>query len=108
MKPKTIADLLELLEPSVRAAFLAAVDDVKSEAQLRVIVAALQDGRIDDAMRGLQFSPAFFAPLDDAIRDAHLQGGRNALLGVPVLPDPFLRGAWSFASMAATIARKRG
>lgn len=108
MKPETIAALLARIEPRVRDAFLAAIADVRSEAQLAVIAGALRDGRLDDALRALNLGAEFFAPLDDALRAAYLEGGRNALVGLPVLPSPFPQGVWLSALMAGTSARKRG
>ena len=108
MKPETIAALLARIEPRIRDAFLAAIADVKSEAQMAVIVGALQDGRLDDALRALNLRAEFFAPLDDALRAAYLEGGRNALAGLPVIPGPFPQGVWLSALMAGTSARKRG
>lgn len=79
---------LAALEPQVRDAFLAAVADVRSSAQLALIVRAIEEGRVDDALLILNVDPAFFAPLDDAIRAAYLMGGRNAIAALPVIPDP--------------------
>lgn len=79
---------LEALEPDFRAAFLRAVEDVRSNAQLAVIVRALEEGRVEDAVRSLGIQPSFWAPLDDAIRAAYLMGGRNAIAALPVIPDP--------------------
>jgi len=108
LKSKTIAELLAQIEPRIREAFLAAIADVRSEAQLAVIAGALQEGRTEDAIRALNLGPEFFAPLDDALRAAYLEGGRNAILGLPVLPSPFPQGVWLSALMAATAARKNG
>ena len=83
---------LALLEPQMRDAFLAAVADVRSSAQLAVIVRALENGRVDQALAALNVDPAFWAPLDDAIRSAFLLGGRNAIAALPVIPDPATLG----------------
>jgi hypothetical protein len=79
---------IKAMEPKIRAAFIAAVQDVRSSAQLSLVVRALEDGRIDDAVRALTVDPSFFAPLDDTIRAAYLQGGRDAIAALPVIPDP--------------------
>lgn len=83
---------LALLEPQMRDAFLAAVADVRSSAQLAVIVQALENGRIDQAIAALNVDAAFWAPLDDAMRAAYLLGGRNAIAALPVIPDPATLG----------------
>ena len=96
------------MEPVIRAAFMDAIRDITSEAQIGVIVAALQEGRVDDAVRALRLGPAFFSPLDDAVRAAYIAGGRDALSGLPAISDPFLRGAWWFALMGAIRALNSG
>jgi len=79
---------LELMEPAFRDAFLRAVEDVRSSAQLASLIAALERGDVQQAMAILNVDPAFWAPLDDAIRQAYLLGGRNAIAALPVIPDP--------------------
>lgn len=91
MTDKSIAAIqaaLELMEPAFRDAFLRAVEDVRSSAQLASLIAALERGDVQQAMAVLNVDPAFWAPLDDAIRQAYLLGGRNALAALPVIPDP--------------------
>ncbi|MBM2293750.1 hypothetical protein JQX09_17615 [Sulfitobacter pseudonitzschiae] len=99
-----ILRLLDDLEPMVRKAFLAAINDIKSEAQMAVIIAAIQRKDLTAALAALNLDASFFQPLDDALRGAYLQGGVNALAGLPVLPDPFPGGAWLCGLMAATHA----
>jgi len=83
---------LKALEPELRKAFLAAVADIKSEAQLAVVARAIEEGRIQDAIRIMGADEAFWAPLDDAIRAAYLRGGRDAIAALPVIPDPATLG----------------
>ncbi len=88
-KPKlSLLDAIEALEPSFRKAFLDSVADVKSAAQMSVIIRALEENRIDDVINALNLKPEFFAPLDDAIRAAYLQGGRASLSALPALTEP--------------------
>ncbi len=103
-----ILKLLDQLEPSVRKAFLASIQDIRSEAQMAVIVGALERGDIPAALTALNLRPEFFAPLDDVLRAAYMQGGAEALAGLPRLPDPFPEGAWLRALMAAIRARNSG
>lgn len=79
---------LDAMEPALRDAFQRAVDDLRSQAQLALLVDALERGNIEQAIAILNVDPAFFAPLDDAIRAAYLQGGRAAIAALPVIPDP--------------------
>ena len=83
-----ITDALAQLEPQFRAAFLRAVNDMRSSAQIAVVAKAIEEGRISDAVAALNVDPAFWAPLDDAMRAAYLQGGRDAIAALPVIPDP--------------------
>lgn len=103
-----ILKLLDQLEPDIRKAFLAAIDDVTSEAQMSVIIGALNKGDIESALHALHLKAEFFSLLDGALRDAYIQGGAAALAGLPVLPDPFPVGAWRRALMVEIHARKDG
>ncbi len=94
--------LLDKLEPQVRRAFLLSIADVKSEAQLAVIVGAIERRDFEAAFQALNLRREFFAPLDDALRAAYLQGGVSALSGLPRLPGPFAVRALWLALMAAT------
>jgi hypothetical protein len=99
---------IKALEPAVQKAFLAAVADIRSTAQLAVIVRALQEGRTEDAVRAVSVNNAFWAPLDDAMRGAYLQGGRDAVAALPVVPDPVGPGKSSSALRAGPPERKNG
>lgn len=91
MTDKSIAAIqaaLDAMEPQLRAAFMQAIDDLRSQAQMALLVDALERGNVQQALAILNVDPAFFAPLDDAIRAAYLQGGRAAIAALPVIPDP--------------------
>lgn len=103
-----IERLIDEMSPEIREAFLAAVYDVRSEAQLAVIAGHLEAGRFDLALEALNIDPAFFAPLDDALTAAYLKGGRSALAGLPVIPDPVQPGKWLSALTLAIRARRGG
>lgn len=79
---------IKALEPQMQKAFLAAVQDIRSNAQLAVIIRAIEEGRIADAVNAVAASPSFWAPLDDTIRLAYIMGGRDAIAALPVIPDP--------------------
>lgn len=103
-----IRDVIAAMEPQFLKAFLDSVNDIKSSAQISVIVAALEEGRIEDAIRALHLTPEFFAPLDDALRRAYLEGGRDALAGLPVITDPAAPGKWLSALVAHIHERRNG
>lgn len=98
--PKALQLAIDAMEPEFRKAFLAAVQDIRSNAQLAVVARAIEEGRINDALRALNVDPVFWAPLDDTIRTAYLLGGRDALAGLPVIPDPAGLGKWLSALRA--------
>jgi hypothetical protein len=81
--------LAEQMEPRIRAAFLASIRDIRSEAQLSAIIGHIEAGRIDLALTALNLRPEFFAPLDDALRGAYLAGGAAAVTALPRIADPF-------------------
>ena len=81
-------EAIKALEPQMQKAFLAAVQDIRSNAQLAVIIRAIEEGRIADAINAVAANSAFWSPLDDAIRGAYLLGGRDAIAALPVIPDP--------------------
>lgn len=102
---KDILDHLDELEPHVRDAFLKAIKDIQSEAQMAMLIGRYEAGDIEGFIRVLNLRDEFFAPLDDALRAAYLEGGRNALVGLPVLPDPLPGGAWLRGLTAVIRAR---
>jgi hypothetical protein len=99
---------LAAMKPQVRDAFLAAVADLRSNAQIALVARAIEEGRIEDALRILNVDPVFFAPLDDAIRAAYLLGGRDAIAALPVIPDPASLGKWLSALTGETVERRNG
>lgn len=86
--PPDLQRQLDEMEPAFRTAFLQAVQDIRSAAQLAQLVAAIERGDIPRALAVLNVDPAFWAPLDDAIVAAYLRGGRDAIAALPVIPDP--------------------
>ena len=86
--PKALQAAIDALEPQFRKAFMAAVQDIRSNAQMAVVIRAIEEDRIADAMQALNVDPAFWAPLDDWTRAVYLQGGRDAIAALPVIPDP--------------------
>ena len=110
-KKKIKNDILAQFEkshPTLYRAFMASINDITSEAQVAMIAGALERGDIGAAIGALNINPEMFQPLDDALRGAYLQGGRNALAGVPALTDPFLAGVRWFGSTSGTRAPKSG
>ena len=84
--------LIEKQTPSVRRAFLRMITEMKSEAQITLVVEHLRAGDIGKAMLALNMDSAFLAPLDGALHSAYLVGGQDAMAGLPRIPDPFTGG----------------
>lgn len=78
---KTLQDLIDDLEPAVRAAFLASIQNIKDDAVLSDIVAALKRGDIDAALRSIPLRAEYLAPLDRAMTQAYADGGEWAIDG---------------------------
>jgi len=106
--PATLQRQIEALEPVIREAFLRSVMDIRSEAQLAIVVDALERGDVQRLVAVLNLDPSFFAPLDRAIQGAYIEGGVRALSGLPVIPDPETGGKSSPASTRETRARSGG
>lgn len=106
--PASLQRQIDALEPLIRDAFLRSVADIRSEAQLALVVDALERGDVQKLVAVLNLDPSFFAPLDRAIQGAYIEGGVRALSGLPVIPDPATGGKSFPASMRATRARSGG
>lgn len=78
-KNRTLEDLLEELTPQVQEAFLASIQNIRSETQIKLIEAAIRDRDVDRILRLLNIEPAFFAPLDRSLREAYEAGGAFAM-----------------------------
>jgi hypothetical protein len=47
------------------------------------VIEAIEAGRVEDALALLNLKREFFSPLDDALRNAFIEGGRNAMIELP-------------------------
>lgn len=89
-----IETLLAELEPAVRRAFLEAVATIKSEAQMAMLVDAIDRRDIEGVLQIMQLKPEMFGALDAALVQARIQGGMAAMAALPLVADPFPAGAW--------------
>lgn len=80
--------LITSYEPILRAAFMAAVDDIRSNIVLRRIVERLEKGDISGAIDAMFIDRAAYGPLEEAIRQAFNGGGVAAISAMPALRDP--------------------
>jgi hypothetical protein len=90
--PTALQRQIDALEPVIRDAFLRSIADMRSEAQLSLVVDALEKGDVQRLIAVLNLDPTFLAPLDRAIQGAYIEGGLRALSGLPVIPDPVTGG----------------
>lgn len=88
-----IDEALNKLEPSIRAAFLVAFEQIRSEALVAQAIEAIERGDIDAAFHALGINHAAFDGLYEAMRQTYITGGAMALSGLPPLPDPSMPGA---------------
>lgn len=83
-----LEELLDRHEPALRQAFMAAIEDIKSQAEIGRIAELLERGDIDGAIRAVHLDPAAFRAFERAIADAYNDGGTAAVAGLPALRDP--------------------
>lgn len=83
-----IEQLTDEWEPLVREAFLAGVDDLRSQALIGVIAERLEKGDVEGALRALNLDPAAFRALDTIMGQAFAAGGLSTVGALPVLRDP--------------------
>lgn len=83
-----IEQLTDAWEPVIRLAFIEAVRDLTSRAELGRIVERLERGDIAGAIEAVHLDPAAFRTLDNAIAQAFDAGGSSTIGALPVLRDP--------------------
>ena len=81
-KRKTLLDLLDEFEPSIRKAFQQALANIRSDVQMAALEAAIASGNVDVALGAIGLDASYFRPLDEALRAAHIAGGDFAIAGV--------------------------
>lgn len=80
---RALERLTRSLEPDMQRAFLAAIRNVTSDAQLTLLRAAIEAGNIDDAIRILQIRPETFNALQEQFRSTFIAGGAYQLAAIP-------------------------
>ena len=89
MPRESLRVLIDRLEPQLRDAFLAAVRDIQSRAQIALIESALREGDVAGAIRAIGIDAKAFEVFDRAIESAYIAGGVAATEAMPAIPDPF-------------------
>lgn len=81
-------ELLDRYGKEIADAFLRAIDDLTSAAELRRLTAAIEAGQIEEALDALHIDPAAYNDMLDVIRRSYTEAGRIATDGLPRrLPD---------------------
>jgi hypothetical protein len=81
---QTLDQLVLRMEPNIRRAFMAAIRRSTAAIDYADLVAAIEAGRIEDAIIMLEIKPAFVSPIVEAMRDGFLIAGAQAENILPV------------------------
>lgn len=79
--------LLEQWEPEIRKAFLEAVYNQRSVAQVDLIIKYLEKGDIENALRAVNLDPVYWLPWDRTLRQAYEAGGITTAQAVPAIVE---------------------
>lgn len=79
MARKTLAQLVDDLEPAARKAFFNAIAAIRSDITLARVEDAIARGDVAGALEALNLEASYFRPLDDLLRQAVLTGGDHAI-----------------------------
>lgn len=82
-----LTDLVDDWAPKLKKAFLDAIADITSSADLGRMVRSIEAGDVEDALRAAHLDPASFRPVDIAIAEAVAAGGGYAVNRMPLLRD---------------------
>jgi hypothetical protein len=74
-KIRDINKLIDELEPTVRAAFRKAIKGITGDVRLGLLIEAIKNTNLEAAVRILNIDSAYFRPLEEALRNAHLTAG---------------------------------
>ncbi len=83
VQEQLFAELLDRYGREVANAFLAALDDLRANAEVQRAIAAYQAGDIEGALEALHIDPSAYSEFTESIRRSYAEGGRAALLGLP-------------------------
>lgn len=75
--------LLERLDPSVQEAFTVAIQAARRQVNITALIEALDRGDLGAAVRLLQLPQGVLFPLEEAIRQAYVEGGRMVAIAAP-------------------------
>jgi hypothetical protein len=82
-----LQDLIATLAPDMQKAFIASIDDIKSEIVLKEVVERLERRDIEGAIAALHIQSSAFRSLGETIRQAFNAGGALVAKAMPKLAD---------------------
>lgn len=80
-------ELLDRFGREIAEAFMAAVADLRTAADLQRVITAIEAGNVEAAVAALNLDRAAMNPVLDALRDAHTSSGQTAVSYLPLLRD---------------------
>ena len=69
--PTSLQELIDQMEPQVKAAFLDAIDDITDETVVKSLEDAIATGNIEHALSMLNLDPVVFSGVADAVADVY-------------------------------------
>jgi hypothetical protein len=84
-------ELLDRYGLRIADAFQAAIDDLRSAADLQRVIAAVEAGNISAAIDALHLDPAAYNSLLDTIRETYTTGGQTAVSYMPAVQGVAIR-----------------
>jgi len=82
-----IEELLKKFDAEIRAAFLAAVDDLRAGVDIKALIAALEAGDVRAAIDACHVEGAAYYQLRRAIEAAYVEAGIDAVRALPAVRD---------------------
>lgn len=76
-------ELLDRHGQAIARAFIDAIDDLRTAAEVQRVVDAIAAGNVQGALEALHLDPAAYGPLEDAIARTYGEGGQSALQALP-------------------------
>ncbi len=87
MTANRLDQLIDAWDPILRRAFLEAVNNMRSQADVQQIVRMLESRDVAGALAAVGLDPVAFRPFDKAITDAFEAGGNFTAKALPVIRD---------------------
>lgn len=83
-----LEQIIDNFEPTIRRAFLEAIETIRSDIVIEEIIARLEKGDVSGAVNAVPVDSVAFYPLVEAIRQTYNAGGIAAVSALPRLSSP--------------------